>query len=189
MKLKLTHEIKSGCLLVSEPFLPDPHFKRTVILVVGYEDEGTLGFVLNKPSFTKLNEALHDDSFPAEGIWTGGPVQPDTLQWIHPYPQIQGSKKILEQVYWGGDFDEVKNGIHSGIYRASDFRFFAGYSGWSPGQLEEEISEGSWLITEGVSKMVFNPFRTQEDLWKKMMTLLGGDYAILAKAPEHPWLN
>lgn len=189
MSLKLINTIKPGCLLLSEPFLPDPHFKRTVILITAYESEGTIGFVLNKPSALTLNEALKQHHLPPQRIWSGGPVQPDTLQWIHPYPQLEGSVEIVEKVFWGGDFDQFKEGLNSGTINPAAVRFYMGYSGWSPGQLEEEISEGSWLITEGVSKMVFNPFRTQEDLWKKMMTLLGGDYAILAKAPEHPWLN
>lgn len=189
MTIKISHEIKRGCLLVSEPFLPDPHFKRTVILITGYENEGTIGFVLNKPSSLYLNEALKQHQLPAQRLWSGGPVQPDTLQWIHPYPQLEGSVEIMEKVFWGGDFDQLKEGLNSGSMNPAALRFYMGYSGWSPGQLEEEISEGSWLITESSARIVFNTLRDQNELWKKIMTQLGGDYALLANAPENPWLN
>jgi putative transcriptional regulator len=181
-------EITIGKILVSEPFLLDSYFKRSVILLGEHGEEGTVGFILNKPTDLKLNDALED--FPAFDVplYFGGPVQTDTIHFLHTVGEkLEGSKRILNGLYWGGDLEELKLMIETNQIDINEIRFFAGYSGWEPNQLEDELKGNTWLVSAGQKDFAFSTH--PEELWGQALRKMGSSYAVLANFPEDPSLN
>src|SRR5664279_3457863 len=132
--MKLNPE--KGKLLVSEPFLNDPNFKRTIILLTEHSEEGSVGFILNKPTDLKFNDTVDDFPDFDAPIYFGGPVQLNALQFIHKAGKvIEGSIEISDGLYWGGNFDSLRDLVEAHAVDPDDFRFFIGYSGWEDGQL------------------------------------------------------
>jgi putative transcriptional regulator len=181
-----------GRLLISEPFLGDPNFERTVVLLCEHNEEGSFGFVLNKNTEVNLKDALAeiDEVDNAEGIrlYLGGPVEQNTLHFIHRVGEsIEGSIRICEGIYWGGNYEQVKLMIQTGILAEADIRFFIGYSGWGVGQLQGEIEEDTWIIADTTSEMVFDT--PSDKLWREVLKSMGGKYRELANYPTDPRLN
>jgi putative transcriptional regulator len=177
-----------GSLLVSEPFLLDSYFKRAVVLLSEHDEQGTLGFILNKPTDVKLNEAV--DDFPEFDVplFFGGPVETDTLFYIHTVGElITGAKEIVQGIWWGGDYDRLKFLIDTRQIRPDQIRFYAGYSGWEPKQLDSELKEKAWMISNANEKFTF--FENPKSLWSQVLRSMGNEYAILANFPEDPNLN
>jgi putative transcriptional regulator len=177
-----------GILLIADPFLKDPHFMRTVVFLCEHQPEGTFGFVLNKQFEQTIDELLNDfDGFPIP-VYYGGPVQIDTIHFLHQYPDlIPGGHEVLKGVYWGGDFTVVTTLIKNGELDLSKIRFFIGYSGWGDGQLTEELSEKTWLTVSATRNLIFHP--TPDDTWKDSLKHLGGEYEMMANYPIDPQLN
>lgn len=176
-----------GTLLLAEPFMLDPNFKRTVVFLCEKQKSGSVGFILNRPMPLKLSEAVEDIyNFDAQ-LYFGGPVQTDTLHFIHNVPDLDSCIKIIDGLYWGGDFEALKTRINSGEVKPENFRFFLGYSGWDMSQLDNELQENSWILCPAKASYVFN---TQPDiLWKQVLKEMGGDYAMMVNFPEDPSLN
>lgn len=182
-------EPASGILLLAEPFLKDPSFMRSVVLICKHDlDEGTFGFALNKKLHTTLNEMVADlDNWPIP-VYIGGPVQTDTIHYIHQYPQyFSDAVKIADNVYWGGNFETMKILIKNGTLDTNKIKFFLGYSGWSKGQLKTEMEENSWITTEGTKGLIFETPAT--DVWNASLTKLGGKYKMMIHFPTDPQLN
>ncbi|MEQ8552599.1 MAG: YqgE/AlgH family protein [Cyclobacteriaceae bacterium] len=182
-------EPERGDLLISEPYLPDPNFERTVILLCEHDENGTFGFVLNKPSKSSLPELIPEaEGFDAE-VFVGGPVQQNTLHFLHNSPaQLKGDQKIVDGVYWGIDFEGLLTSINTKRVEDNQLRFFIGYSGWSEGQLKEELKAKSWIVYKrATSRMVFgmNP----NELWKEALKEMGGKYRVISSYPTDPRLN
>jgi putative transcriptional regulator len=178
---------EKGRLLISEPFLPDPNFERTVVLVCEHNDDGSFGFVMNKPSMLKLNEVVEDMKF-NDLVFVGGPVQQDTLHFLHRNPDIENSVEVCDGIYWGGDFDSLILKIDTASIESRDIRFYLGYSGWGPGQLEEELKEDSWIVCDYVTDELL--FDTEpSEIWKKALNNMGGRYRMFSKYPNDPRLN
>ena len=177
-----------GSLLLAEPPMPDPNFKRTVILICEHTMEGSFGLVLNRPANVKLSEvATIDLPFDAT-LWHGGPVQPDTLHYLHPYGDaVPGAMPVLNDVYWGGEFDAISDGIASGRLDADRIRFFVGYSGWGPGQLDSEVDEGAWIVLDGDPEIAFA--ESDDAMWRSLLRAMGGEYALLSTFPDDPRMN
>jgi len=176
-----------GRILISEPLLNDSYFKRSVVLLTEYSEEGAVGFVLNKPIDLPMNEVI--DDFPEFNatIYIGGPVAKDTIHFIHTLPDlIPNSVHVKDNIYWGGDFERIKELISGGLIQPSQIRFFLGYSGWSPNQLDEEIDNNAWLISEIDSSKIMAP---DQSLWTKTLKELGEKYKIWTNCPENPSLN
>lgn len=136
----------------------------------------------------KINDLLA--SFPEfeSDVFFGGPVATDTIHFLHNLGDLlEGSKYITKGVYWGGNFEKLKFLITSGLVYPNQIRFYVGYSGWSPGQLEEEISTSSWVISESDPNYVFKS--NSDGLWKQVMIDKGELYAILSELPENVNLN
>ena len=186
-KLKeLSPEI--GRVLVSQPFLLDSYFKRSVILLGEHGDDGTVGFILNKPTDLKVNDALDDFPEIDAQLYFGGPVQTDTIHFMHNLGGLlDGSKVIMPGVCWGGDLEMLKMLIDTGKASPDNLRFYAGYTGWDPFQLADELKEQTWFVTQGNKKFVLaeNP----ESLWGDVLKGMGSVYAVLANFPEDPSLN
>lgn len=162
---------------------------RTVVLLCRHsESEGTFGFTINKLADTKLNELIEDvDPFDFP-VLIGGPVQVDTLHYIHQYPDLlPDSQEVVDGVYWGGDFDALKAHLWTGEITADKIKFILGYSGWGAGQLTEELSQKSWLTVEANSKIVLGT--PEADIWKESLLQLGGAYKALVNYPVDPQLN
>lgn len=176
-----------GLLLLSEPFLPDPNFERTVILLTEKNDEGTVGFVLNKPSETRVADVMEDLKIDLP-IFIGGPVQQDTLHFIHRNVELKDAIEVADGLYWGGDFEHLVSMIDVGQISVTDIKFFLGYSGWSPGQLEEELQTDSWIVSNQYDEQLI--FETLPDqMWKNALRNLGGRFSVYSNYPADPRLN
>jgi putative transcriptional regulator len=177
-----------GILLIADPFLKDPNFIRTVVLLCDHKEEGSFGFVLNKQIEQTLDELLENfDGFQLP-VYYGGPVQTDTIHFVHQYPDlIPDASKVSNDIYWGGNFETVSVLIKNKSIDLNKIKFFVGYSGWSDGQLSSEMSEKSWLTVDATKNLVFNT--KPEEVWKGSLIHLGGDYEMMVNFPIDPQLN
>ncbi|HPR28946.1 MAG: YqgE/AlgH family protein [Chitinophagales bacterium] len=178
-----------GLILLSEPFMADPHFKRTVVLLCEHsDDDGTVGFVLNRPLGMKVCDTLVDMDMVDSELFYGGPVAQDTMHYLHTYGSaVEDSLHIMDNIYWGGNFEQITEQLKLGILDPKQIKFFLGYSGWSPGQLGDELKENSWLTASGKGQYVFGI--PEASLWSKILQDKGGRYAEVIHYPEDPSLN
>lgn len=179
---------EKGRLLISEPFLPDPNFERTVVLICEHNEEGSFGFVINKPSILKLSEVMESLKDLDDTVFVGGPVQQDTLHFLHRNSTLVNAVKIKDEIYWGGDFESLVSMVETFQVKPTDIRFYLGYSGWGPGQLEKELEEDSWIVCDFVTDELL--FDTSPDLiWKKALDNMGGRFSVYSNYPVDPRLN
>jgi putative transcriptional regulator len=178
----------TGILLIAEPFLKDPHFTRSVALICEHDQEGTVGFVLNKPFDETLDSLMSNfEGFPVP-VFYGGPVQINTVHFLHQYPKlIPGGQQILKDIYWGGDFEIASQLIKNNEIDLAKIRFFIGYSGWSKGQLKDELKEKTWITAKATSNLIFHS--SPDKIWKDSLRQLGGDYEMMINYPIDPQLN
>lgn len=177
-------KLDNGIVLLAEPFMLDRHFRRSAVLLCEHNEEGSIGFIMNRPLNLSVSGLIQDfPDFDAE-VFYGGPVQTDTIHYVHNLGELlEDSVKVTEGVYWGGDFEKLKFLISTHLVKMENIRFFIGYSGWSPGQLAEEMKIGSWMMAEMFANYIFKS--DAEELWKEVMSNQGGNYSILAQMPEH----
>ena len=177
-----------GILLIADPFLKDPNFLRTVVFLCEHKEEGSFGFVLNRQYENTLDELIPElEGFPLP-VYYGGPVQMDSIHFLHQYPEeIPGSQEVIKGIYWGGDFETVVNLIRNKDIDPGKIRFYIGYSGWTGGQLLTEMGEKTWLTVKGTRKLIFH--EDYEAIWKDALKHLGGDYEIMVNFPIDPQLN
>jgi len=177
-----------GILLIADPFLKDPNFLRTVVFLCEHKDSGSFGFVLNRKYENTLDELIPGLENIKLPVFYGGPVQMDTIHFLHQYPEeIPGSEEVIKGVYWGGDFETVIAMLKNGTLDPDRIRFYIGYSGWSDGQLNSELEEKSWLTVAGTRKLIFH--RNYQEIWKESLKQLGGDYEMMINFPIDPQLN
>jgi putative transcriptional regulator len=181
--------ITAGQLLLSEPFMFDENFKRTVVLVCEHNEEnGTVGLILNKPIELRLNDLVEDFPLFDTKVFLGGPVGTDTLQFLHSMgDKIEDSLLLSNGLYWGGNFEQMKIMLSTGDIQEDEIKFFLGYSGWSPGQLLQEMKVNSWIISPANKEHIFKT--DYNHLWKEVMQGMGGIYSTMAGYPENPMLN
>lgn len=180
--------LSPGKILLAEPFMRDPYFNRAVVFLCEHHNKGSVGFILNKEIDIPLNDLLA--SFPPfeEPVYYGGPVQTDTLHYVHRIGHLlDDSIEITDGVFWGGDYEKLKALVRNGLVNANDIRFFVGYSGWSGGQLNEEMDIGSWVTADMHANYIFksNPSK----LWAQVMTNKGDNFGVIAKMPDHLSMN
>ena len=177
-----------GRILISEPFLSDSYFKRSVVFLTEHNEEGTVGFVLNKPIDLKLQDVLQDFPVIDSGISVGGPVNTNTVHYIHTLGKmLPHSVHVFSNIWWGGNFDILKEMAFNGQIKGPEVRFFLGYSGWSPTQLENEIQENAWLIGEIPEEMIMKGIKV--DFWNEVLLKMQNRYQVWANFPENPGLN
>ena len=177
-----------GKVLLAEPFLEGKYFKRSVVLLVDENEEGFVGFVLNKPINLTIDDLIVSIDNYEGNVFIGGPVEEDKVYYIHTIPDlIPNSIPIFDNLYWGGDFQIIKDLLDQKMIIKDQIRFFVGYAGWSPGQLEDEILTESWLV----SKISVDEIMTlsSDDLWKRSVEKLGGKYKLWSNFPENPKMN
>ncbi len=179
---------KKGRILVSEPFLNDTYFRRSVVLLTEHSKEGTVGFVLNKPVELTVNGILKDFPEIDASVSIGGPVNTNTVHYVHTVGDlIPNSVQVMKNLWWGGDFDTIKELITQGKIRKNNIRFFLGYAGWSPNQLENELSENAWVVTELDARTIMKS--NDLNLWQNTLHNLGDKYRTWVNFPENPGLN
>lgn len=178
----------AGRLLLAEPFLDDPYFRRSVILLTEHNENGTIGFILNKPIEIKLKDAVGELPPIDSNIHLGGPVAKETLHFLHTDGKlIEGSLEILKGLYWGGNFETLKKLISEDKIKAESIKFFVGYSGWEPKQLDNELKQHSWIVLPGKVKDIMT--RNAASLWKDILKAKGKEFAVIADFPMDPNLN
>jgi len=178
-----------GRLLISEPsIIGDASFSRSVVLLTEFNNDGIVGFIINKPLEYTLNELVPEIQQEFE-VYDGGPVSTDNLYFLHRIPDlIPDSHHIQDGIYWGGDFQTVSRLINENKIKNNEIKFFLGYSGWERDQLMEELNSKSWVVTsnDDGEKVLSDEIH---DFWKNKMRDLGGGYEIWSNAPENPSYN
>jgi putative transcriptional regulator len=179
---------EKGKILISEPFLPDTFFNRSIVYLTDHSPQGSVGFILNKKLDLKLSSAIAGFDGWNENINMGGPVAPDTLHYLHNLGElIPDSVLIEDNIWWGGDIDAIRSLISTGSITHSQIRFFLGYSGWSAGQLERELNEDSWIIARVKSDIIMNNWG--DNTWKRVLRTFKNKYRIWADFPDSPDMN
>lgn len=178
-----------GKILIAEPFMLDNNFKESVILLCDKQPmDGNVGFILNKPidmMIYQLVQDFPDVDFP---VYYGGPVGHDTIHYIHKLGHILNDSVLVKgDIYWGGNFNQLKALVKQDMVEFNDIKFFVGYSGWSPGQLENEIRMGSWVIDDMDSNYLFKI--SDNKLWKSSMQNKGDSFGIIAEMKKSISLN
>ena len=187
---KIEHENvapEKGCLLISEPFSNDAYFKRSVVLLTLKDDEGAVGFILNKQVELTLSDLFEED-FDFKGkVTVGGPVSIDRIDFLHTMGDvIPGSRHVIDNIFWGGDFNVVLKLLRSRSLDENKIRFFIGYSGWSKGQLDREIENNYWLVSNPDTDSLMS---VDKDYWKTTLKRMGTKYEVWLNIPEDPLLN
>jgi putative transcriptional regulator len=186
-KLNADNTVAKGNLLIAEPFLPDGNFERTVILLCEHSEEnGSFGLILNKPTSLVVSEAV-DMLDIEQKIYIGGPVEQNTLHFIHTFSDLKGSIPVGDGIYWGGDIEQMSHYGNLRQLNPSNCRFFVGYSGWASRQLADEIRQNSWIIYRGSIQSLFTwPI---DSMWQVVLKNMGGKYRVYSNFPEDPRLN
>jgi len=177
-----------GKVLLSEPFITDPYFKRAAILLCEHNDEGSFGFVLNNYLAMSLDQIMNGLPELPTRVSVGGPVNSSNLYYLHTLGNsIIDSKEIAKGIFLGGDFERLKDEIAKGNVGSNQVRFFVGYSGWSANQLEEEMAQNSWYVAEAKPEIVMNI--KSDNLWAEFLESMGPKYAKMIDLPKDPNLN
>lgn len=179
---------QKGSLLVSEPFMLDPNFKRSVVLLTEVEEQGAIGFILNQKSNLLLSDLIPESNSELP-VYIGGPVANDSLHFIHScYDKLNSGIEIKEGVYWGGNFEALQILLNTGQIEPAEIKLFIGYSGWGEEQLETELKQNSWLVSHSFNSEVLF-VEDEENLWREVVIGLGPKYAHIANFPENPQWN
>ncbi len=178
---------KQGRILLSEPFLNDSYFKRSVVLLTEHNHKGSAGFILNKPLEVPAREVLKN--FPVDNvkIGVGGPVDTDNIHYLHTFDDVPGSVKVTDNIYWGGNYDFINQIIRLHQEPEKHIRFFLGYSGWSEGQLDDELSSNAWIVHEVPQSIIMN--ENNPLIWEKILNKMGDQYRIWVNSPVNPNMN
>ncbi len=141
-------DLKAGIYIKSSSELIGDFFENTTILIVKHNQEGTVGFVINKAFGKSLHELIefhHSKPFP---LMDGGPVDRDHLFVLHKRPDlIEGGEPVCNGLYMGGNMKQVIQAINTHAANKEDIQLFIGYCGWDEGELEAELEEGSWILS------------------------------------------
>ena len=177
-----------GKILISEPFLRDATFGRSVVLLIDHTEEGSMGLIINKqlPIFVNdiIKEFKYIENIP---LYKGGPIATDTLFYLHTLADIPGAISISKGLYLNGDFDEIKKYILQGNKVDRYIRFFLGYSGWESEQLSTELKENTWLVSKEENAYLMNG--DTKDMWKQALEKLGSKYETWSRFPQVPTFN
>ena len=177
-----------GKILISEPFLRDATFGRSVVLLIDHTEEGSMGLIIHKqlPIFVNdiIKEFKYIENIP---LYKGGPIATDTLFYLHTLADIPGAIPISKGLYLNGDFDEIKKYILQGNKVDRYIRFFLGYSGWESEQLSTELKENTWLVSKEENAYLMNG--DTKDMWKQALEKLGSKYETWSRFPQVPTFN
>ena len=180
---------EKGKILISEPFLQDAYFQRSVVLLIEHNTNGSMGFVLNKKTGLWVNDYFEGlENAPRIPIYLGGPVSSNHLYFIHSLGNIiPDSVQIANNLYFDGDFESLNYYIMSGQPVDGKIKFFLGYSGWTENQLDGEIDQDSWLVSKSSGQNIM--LAEGESFWKHSVESVGGSYMTWINYPKDPILN
>jgi putative transcriptional regulator len=180
---------KIGNVLISDPFLDEDFFRRSVVLLCDHNSEGSFGFVLNNYLDIDLHEV--DSSFPdiKARISVGGPVETQDLFFIHTFgDEIEGGIPINGELSFGGDFEQIQELILADKSQGSKIRFFLGYSGWGEKQLTDELKENAWIVADNITAEEI--IQTKDDhFWNYCLEKQGERFKTISKFPINPQDN
>lgn len=177
-----------GKVLLSLPFLNDAYFKKTAILLAEHSDDGSIGFILNRPHRYKLHDLIDGVSNKNFVVSFGGPVSSDTLFFIHTLGRyVPNSLEIAKGIYWGGEFSVVKEMLKNDEVTSDNIRFFLGYSGWGAQQLKDEIDADTWLVSDLSSSDIMH--NSDDKFWNYALKKMGDKYAYWSTFPDDPSYN
>ena len=174
-----------GKLLVSSPSLLDPNFRKTVVLIAHHDEEGALGLVLSRPSDVAAAEAVPVlDGLPGaeDPVFVGGPVQPDAFMVLAEFEDVDDAAAAII-----GGLGFMPADAEPGELAIKRLRLFAGYSGWGSGQLEDELSEDSWIVVDAAAEDAFAD--DPDVLWRTVLQRKGGPFSLMENMPFDPGLN
>ncbi len=185
---KIDNEIEpeKGLALISEPLSDDDYFGHSVVLLTEHSSKGSVGFVLNKETEYLLSDLIKDINSDFK-VYKGGPVEPNTLHYIHSFSTINNAVEISNGLYWGGDFEQIKEWLNLGLINENQIQFFRGYSGWSENQLKTELNNKYWVVVEIEKEEVF--LNRNSSFWRDKLKSMGEKYKIWLNVPENPSLN
>src|SRR5262249_46826890 len=170
LPLLADEEPAQGKLLVADPKLGDPHFARTVVYLITYDDEGAVGLILNRETdtpVTKILNGIKEASNRKDLAFEGGPVEPSSVLALHrTTTRKKGSRRVSNDGYALLDEAVLKEALAGGA-DGNSLRFYRGYAGWGPGQLDNEIDAGGWFVLSGGAKVVFDEH--PETLWERLV--------------------
>ena len=177
-----------GDVLISEPFMNDFYFRRSVILLIDHNEEGSLGVIFNKRLTIPFNEIVQGfPEFKAD-VYLGGPVETDRLFFIHTIGEmIPDSYKISEGLYWSGNVNALKAMIKMDLIKPHEVRFYVGYAGWEGGQLRNELKANTWLVGKFSTKQLLTTIPGK--MWKSFVRQMGKRYMLWDKFPVNPSEN
>ena len=183
-----TLNIATGNVLISEPFMNDFHFRRSVILIIDNNEEGSLGVIFNKRLTIPFNEIVQGfPEFKAD-VYLGGPVETDRIFFIHTIGEmIPDSYKISDGLYWSGNVNALKAMIKMDLIKPHEVRFYVGYAGWDSGQLRNELKANTWLVGKFSSKQLLTTIPGK--MWKNFVKQMGKRYMLWDKFPVNPSEN
>lgn len=176
-----------GNILVAEPFMQDDYFKRSVVLICENNEQGTVGFILNEQLNLNLSDVLDDALAFNAPLHMGGPVEAQSLFFVHQCAELPEALTVKNGIYWGGDFEQLKEFMLLGKIKVNEIKFFLGYSGWDEQQLKDELESENWLIGNIDNSVIFSD--NSESLWKDSLKNMGREQAIMANFPDNPSLN
>lgn len=179
------NESLAGKLLVSSPSLHDPNFRKTVVLIAHHDDDGAMGLVLSRPSDVSGADAAPSlDGFPgsSDPVFVGGPVEPTALMVLAEFDDLEdAASPIIGRLgFMPADAEPSDLSIQR-------LRIFAGYSGWSSGQLEAELAEPAWLVVDADPDDAFA--EDPDELWRTVLRRHGGPLTLMEQMPFDPSLN
>lgn len=179
---------RGGRVLIAEPLMDEFYFGRSVVLLVEHDEKGSFGFVMNKPTGIKINEVVSElPNFPSV-IIHGGPVQTDHVYFLHTLGnEVPDSVEVMKGLYFGGDLDTLKEMMMLGLVSPMQVRFFLGYSGWGPGQLDDELRRNSWVVSEVSVRSLIHT--KPEHMWQHFLQQMGPAYDLWRRFPTDPQLN
>jgi putative transcriptional regulator len=177
-----------GNVLISEPFMNDFYFRRSVILIIDHNEEGSLGVIINKRLTIPFNEIVQGfPEFKAD-VYLGGPVETDRIFFIHTVGEmIPDSHKISDGLYWSGNINVLKSMIKMDLIKPHEVRFYVGYAGWDGGQLRNELKANTWLVGKFSSKQLLTTMPGK--MWKSFVRQMGKRYMLWDKFPVNPSEN
>jgi putative transcriptional regulator len=185
LSFKNNKKPQPGSVLISDPFLDEDYFRRSVILICDHNEEGTFGFVLNNYLDIDLHEV--DEEFPdiQARISVGGPVETQSLFFIHSFgTDIEGSVAISDNISFGGDYEQVQQ-LLKDPENKNRIRFFLGYSGWSKDQLKGELNENSWIVASNITAdEILNT--SNDKFWEYCLEKQGERFKTISKFPINP---
>lgn len=185
-------KLQKGTFLVAEPFLDEPDFHRTVVLLCEHNHEGSFGLVLNKKSDYSLPNAIPElEQFEHIPLYYGGPMEIDTtLHFVHQYPKLIDDCIMVDYgIFWGGNFEQVKHYLKNGQIDPQHIRFFLGYAGWDKGQLKDEIEDQkAWILLHATPEHIF--MQNTQQLWRTVLQSTGKEeHRVISHFPNNPSLN